>query len=60
MAVAKEVNASSPAKQEDLSDDLMRQFANSAAGDISCMHAVIGGVTAQEVMKVRHSVDVGI
>ena len=54
VALAQEVNASSPAKQEELSEQLLRQFANSAAGDLCCMHAVIGGITAQEVMKVRN------
>lgn len=51
LAVAKEVNEASPAKQDELSDDLLRNFAYSAMGDLCPMQAVIGGITAQEVMK---------
>jgi hypothetical protein len=37
---------------EELSDDLMRNFAYNAMGDLVPMQAIIGGITAQEVMKV--------
>ena len=52
LALVKEVNEASPAKQEELSEDLMRTFAYNAQGDVCPMQAVIGGITAQEVMKV--------
>jgi len=51
IAIAKEVNAASPAKQEELNENLMREFAASAMGDLVPINAVIGGITAQEVMK---------
>ena len=50
IALVKEVNASSPAKQDELNEDLLRNFAFNAMGDIPPMQAVIGGITAQEVM----------
>jgi len=51
LALAKSINDASPAKQESLDDKLLRTFASQAAGDICPMQAVIGGITAQEVMK---------
>ena len=53
VAVAQEVNAQSEAKVDNLDDTLMRTFAYNATGDICPMPAVIGGITAQEVMKVH-------
>jgi len=52
VAIAQEVNAQNPAKVDNLDDKLMRTFAYNATGDICPMQAVIGGITAQEVMKV--------
>ena len=37
----------------------MRSFAHMAAGDVCPMQAVIGGITAQEVMKVSDYVHEG-
>jgi ubiquitin-activating enzyme E1 len=56
LQLAKEVNASSPAKVDELSDDLMREFAYSAMGDLCPIQAFIGGISAQEVMKVDYFV----
>ena len=39
-------------KVTELNADLMRLFAYQATGNISPMQAVIGGIAAQEVMKV--------
>jgi len=41
-------------KSDELSEDLMRKFAYQATGDVCPMQAVIGGIAAQEVMKVCH------
>ena len=49
--MAKEINAKSGAKCE-LDDNLLKEIAYGAAGDLCPMAAVIGGITAQEVMKV--------
>lgn len=51
IAIAKEVNASSGAKCDELDDNLLREVAYGAMGDLCPMAAVIGGITAQEVMK---------
>ncbi|XP_035675707.1 ubiquitin-like modifier-activating enzyme 1 [Branchiostoma floridae] len=53
VAVAKELNAASPdtTKVEEMDENLLKQLAFSAQGDLSPMNAFIGGVTAQEVMK---------
>ena len=51
--LAQEVNAQSgDAKVDSLDEKLMRLFAYNASGDVCPIQAVIGGVTAQEVMKV--------
>lgn len=50
LKLVKEVNEASPAKTE-LDDELMKEFAFNATGDISPIQAFIGGITAQEVMK---------
>lgn len=52
LAIAKEVNASSGAKCDELNEDFLKEVAYGAAGDLCPMAAVIGGITAQEVMKV--------
>lgn len=51
--LAKEINssASDESKQESLEDDLIRLLSKTAQGDTAPMHSVIGGITAQEVMK---------
>jgi len=51
VALAREVNERSPAKQEELNEDLLRNFAYNAMGDLVPIQAVMGGITAQEVMK---------
>ena len=48
--MTKAVNDSSPAKT-DIDDDLIHKLSYIAAGDLCPMAAVIGGITAQEVMK---------
>ena len=53
VSIAKEVNEKSGAKQDELDEGLMKSFAYQATGDVCPMQAVIGGITAQEVMKVR-------
>ena len=55
MKLATEVNAASPAKVEELDTDLMKEFAYNARGDICPIQAFIGGISAQEVMKVGHA-----
>lgn len=52
MAVFKEVNERSKAKVDDFSDELLHEFAYSALGNLCPVQAFIGGVAAQEVMKV--------
>ena len=58
VSIAKEVNEKSGAKQDELDEGLMKSFAYQVTGDVCPMQAVIGGITAQEVMKVRVSVRV--
>jgi len=52
--LAQQINTAwtSETKCTDLDADLMRQFAYQATGNICPMQAVIGGIAAQEVMKV--------
>lgn len=54
MALAQAVNARAlPAvQQENLDEDLIRKLAYVAAGDLAPINAFIGGLAAQEVMKV--------
>lgn len=52
LKVVADVNAKAEAKVEEVDADLMREFAYSSSGDICPMQAFIGGITAQEVMKV--------
>lgn len=48
--MTKSLNEQSPAKAE-IDDDVVTKLAYVAAGDVCPMQAVIGGITAQEVMK---------
>lgn len=54
VALAKEVNASltGSAKVEELDEALFRKLAYVSAGDLAPVNAFIGGLAAQEVMKV--------
>ena len=54
MTIAQAVNTRSlPAVQQDsLNEDLIRKLAYVAAGDLAPINAFIGGLAAQEVMKV--------
>ncbi|XP_028923125.1 ubiquitin-like modifier-activating enzyme 1 [Ornithorhynchus anatinus] len=53
VGLARTVNAAAPprVRQEELSEDLVRQLAYMAAGDLAPVNAFIGGLAAQEVMK---------
>ncbi|XP_071479116.1 ubiquitin-like modifier-activating enzyme 1 [Diadema antillarum] len=53
VALAKDINsrAKETAKQEAVDEKLLTQLAFNAQGDLCPMQAVIGGITAQEVMK---------
>lgn len=55
VALAGEVNGSltGSAKQEQLDEALMKKLSSVAAGDLAPVNAFIGGLAAQEVMKVR-------
>jgi len=52
--MAQQMNSAwtSELKCTELNTDLIRQFAYQATGNICPMQAVIGGIAAQEVMKV--------
>ena len=54
VSLAKQLNDgwTSSAKADALDENLIRQFAYCSAGNICPMQAVIGGITAQEIMKV--------
>ena len=52
LQIFKKVNDASKAKVEDFSEDVLYEFAYTAQGNLCPMQAFIGGVTAQEVMKV--------
>lgn len=54
VALAGEVNAaqSDSAKQEELDQALLKKLSCVAAGDLAPVNAFIGGLAAQEVMKV--------
>lgn len=54
VALAKEVNASltGSAKVEELDEALLKKLAYVSAGDLAPINAFIGGLGAQEVMKV--------
>ena len=52
IAITKELNESAgDAKLEQIDEDLLTKVAYQASGDLAPMTAVIGGITAQEVMK---------
>lgn len=53
VALANEVNAaqSGSAKQEELSEGLLKKLSYVAAGDLAPVNAFVGGLAAQEVMK---------
>lgn len=57
MTLAQAVNARAlPAvQQKSLDEDLIRKLAYVAAGDLALINSFIGGVAAQEVMKVSAS-----
>ena len=52
MALAAELNSKLERKVDELDEKLLREFASQASGDLCPMQAVIGGMAAQEVMKV--------
>jgi len=49
-------NWASSVKAETLDENLLRQFAYCSAGNICPLQAVIGGIAAQEIMKVSFSI----
>lgn len=51
LSIVKELNSQNSSPVE-LDENLIRKFSYTAEGDISPMQAVIGGITAQEIMKV--------
>lgn len=51
LTIAKDVNESAACKVEELDERLVMKFAYVASGDVSPMQAVIGSITAQEVIK---------
>ena len=59
VALAKEVNTSltGSAKLEQLDEPLIKKLAFVAAGDLAPINAFIGGLAAQEVMKVLLETD---
>lgn len=52
LSIAKELNSTLTEKVEEFDEKLISQFAYTCTGDLCPMAAVIGGITAQEVMKV--------
>lgn len=54
ISIAKEINSTcgEKAKVEEVDEKLLELLAYNATGDICPMQAVIGGIAAQEVMKV--------
>lgn len=59
LTIAKEVNSAQTgsAKLEQLDDALIKQLSYVAAGDLAPLNAFIGGLAAQEVMKVSREYD---
>ena len=55
MKIFKEVNLSSSAKVEEIDENLIREFAMTCQGDICPIATVIGGIAAQEIMKVSYT-----
>lgn len=52
LAICKELNAGSANAIEELNEDVLKEFSYQSRGDICPIQAFIGGITAQEVMKV--------
>lgn len=52
----KALNEKSPAKADELDENVMREMAYTCRGDLCPLAAIMGGVAAQEVMKVRSNV----
>lgn len=52
--MTKELNeqAAPPLKQEQLNEDVIKELAFQATGDLAPINAFVGGLAAQEVMKV--------
>lgn len=57
LALAKALNSEMSAKLEELDEALLTEFAMQLKGDLAPMQAVIGGIAAQEVMKVINKED---
>lgn len=57
MTLAEEVNSAQTgsAKQEQLDQAIIKKLSSVAAGDLAPVNAFIGGLAAQEVMKVIQS-----
>lgn len=55
--ISEEINSALPdnVKQEKVDEKIIKQLSFGARGDLCPMQAVIGSITAQEVMKVRRS-----
>ena len=51
ISIAKEVNANSDVKVDELDEKLLTKLSYTAAGNLSPMACVVGGIIAQEVMK---------
>eukprot|EP00794_Sanderia_malayensis_P007342 gene7342-8162_t len=49
--IVKSLNEKTNAKVDEIDEKLLREFAYQSRGNLSPMHAVIGGISAQEVMK---------
>ncbi|XP_078339773.1 ubiquitin-like modifier-activating enzyme 1 isoform X2 [Crassostrea virginica] len=51
LKIVKTINEKSPAKVDELDEDVMREMAYTCRGDLCPFAAIMGGVAAQEVMK---------
>lgn len=56
LSLVKDLNeqAMPPLKQEHLNEDIIKELAFQASGDLAPVNAFIGGLAAQEVMKVQY------
>lgn len=56
LSLVKDLNeqAMPPLKQEHLNEDIIKEMAFQASGDLAPVNAFIGGLAAQEVMKVQY------
>lgn len=59
MKLCKEINSSS-SQPCDLDESLIQELAYTARGDLCPMAAFVGGITAQEVMKVGTVISLGL